>query len=173
MSVIHKNKSGFTLIEVVLVLAIGGLIFLLAFLAFQQVSGNRRDSERRAVVRQILADAETFASNSNGSYPCEDDAANWMCNASASWPAFRADFINSANYKNPLGEAYAFYHYNGSHTTAITDWWLANQDVVGRTIMSIRASCEDGRLVSRTTNPPGSYGVWMRLEKGSYCADNS
>lgn len=42
------NKKGFTLIEVVLVLAIGGLIFLLAFLAFQQVSRNRRDTQRRS-----------------------------------------------------------------------------------------------------------------------------
>lgn len=41
------NQKGFTLIEVILVLAIGGLIFLLAFLAFQQVQRNRRDTQRR------------------------------------------------------------------------------------------------------------------------------
>ncbi|MBP9738093.1 prepilin-type N-terminal cleavage/methylation domain-containing protein, partial [Candidatus Saccharibacteria bacterium] len=46
MNRIKNNKKGFTLIEVVLVLAIGGLIFLLAFIAFQQVSANRRDTQR-------------------------------------------------------------------------------------------------------------------------------
>jgi prepilin-type N-terminal cleavage/methylation domain-containing protein len=49
------NKKGFTLIEVVLVLAIGGLIFLLAFLAFQQVSRNRRDTQRRSDVARMSA----------------------------------------------------------------------------------------------------------------------
>jgi len=53
-----NNKKGFTLIEVVLVLAIGGLIFLLAFVAFQQVSRNRRDTQRRADAGRFLAEIQ-------------------------------------------------------------------------------------------------------------------
>lgn len=53
---LRKNQKGFTLIEVVLVLAIGGLIFLLAFLAFQQVSTNRRDTQRRSDANRALAE---------------------------------------------------------------------------------------------------------------------
>ena len=58
------NKRGFTLIEVVLVLAIGGLIFLLAFIAFQQVSANRRDTQRRADAGRIVAEIQTYLGDS-------------------------------------------------------------------------------------------------------------
>lgn len=57
------NKQGFTLIEVVLVLAIGGLIFLLAFIAFQQVSANRRDTQRRSDAGRIVAEVQNYMAN--------------------------------------------------------------------------------------------------------------
>lgn len=53
-----SDAKGFTLIEVVLVLAIGGLIFLLAFLAFQNASKNRRDTQRRADAGKVLAELD-------------------------------------------------------------------------------------------------------------------
>src|SRR5688572_16591515 len=65
----RSNKKGFTLIEVVLVLAIGGLIFLLAFLAFQQTSRNRRDTQRRSDVRKIVAEVENFSVDNTNLYP--------------------------------------------------------------------------------------------------------
>ncbi len=54
------NKKGFTLIEVVLVLAIGGLIFLLAFLAFRSASANRRDGQRRSDVSRMVAEVNNY-----------------------------------------------------------------------------------------------------------------
>ena len=41
------KKSGFTIIEVVLVLAIAGLIFLLVFLALPALQSNQRDTQRK------------------------------------------------------------------------------------------------------------------------------
>lgn len=67
---LRGSSKGFTLIEVVLVLAIGGLIFLLAFLAFSQVSQNRRDNQRRLDVRRLLGLIEESRSDSDGRYPC-------------------------------------------------------------------------------------------------------
>ena len=55
------SRGGFTLIEVVLVLAIGGLIFLLAFIAFQQVSTNRRDTQRRNDAGRVIAELQNAA----------------------------------------------------------------------------------------------------------------
>lgn len=57
------NKKGFTLIEVVLVLAIGGLIFLLAFLAFQNASKNRRDTQRRSDAGTVIAELSNAESD--------------------------------------------------------------------------------------------------------------
>ena len=62
---VKPRNHGFTLIEVVLVLAIGSLIFLLAFLAFRQVSANRRDTQRRSDVAKMMAQSHCFILNSN------------------------------------------------------------------------------------------------------------
>lgn len=65
-----KRSAGFTLIEVVLVLAIGGLIFLLAFIAFQQVSRNRRDTQRRSDMGRVIAELQNYYAD-NSKYPDE------------------------------------------------------------------------------------------------------
>lgn len=41
------NRSGFTIIEVVLVLAIAGLIFLMVFVALPALQRNQRDTQRK------------------------------------------------------------------------------------------------------------------------------
>lgn len=72
------NKKGFTLIEVVLVLAIGGLIFLLAFLAFQQVSRNRRDTQRRSDVARMAAIHAEVKANSPSAAPGTGCSSAWF-----------------------------------------------------------------------------------------------
>jgi prepilin-type N-terminal cleavage/methylation domain-containing protein len=67
-----SSSKGFTLIEVVLVLAIGGLIFLLAFIAFQQVSANRRDTQRRADAGRFIAEVQNARGDRNGAAPFTD-----------------------------------------------------------------------------------------------------
>ena len=43
----QKTKKGFTIIEVVLVLAIAGLIFLMVFLALPNLQRSQKDTQRR------------------------------------------------------------------------------------------------------------------------------
>ena len=43
----NRTKKGFTIIEVVLVLAIAGLIFLMVFIALPQLQRAQRDTQRR------------------------------------------------------------------------------------------------------------------------------
>ena len=42
-----KHRKGFTIIEVVLVLAIAGLIFLMIFIAFPALQRGQRNTQRR------------------------------------------------------------------------------------------------------------------------------
>ena len=63
-----KNKSGFTIIEVVLVLAIAGLIFLAVFIALPALQRNRRDTQRRQDMAR-LQDALTRYKANNRKYP--------------------------------------------------------------------------------------------------------
>lgn len=43
----RNSKKGFTIIEVVLVLAIGGLIFLMVFIALPALQRSQRDTQRK------------------------------------------------------------------------------------------------------------------------------
>jgi type II secretory pathway pseudopilin PulG len=69
----HKI-GGFTIIEVVLVLAIAGLIFLLVFLAFPALQRSNQDTQRRNDVGRLVAQVANFQSNNNGALPA---TANW------------------------------------------------------------------------------------------------
>ena len=60
-----KSKKGFTIIEVVLVLAIAGLIFLMVFVALPALQRNQRDTQRRDDYG-MLSSAITNYSASNG-----------------------------------------------------------------------------------------------------------
>ena len=58
-----RKQQGFTLIEVVLVLAIGALIILLALLAFGGASRARRDTARTDAAGVFASALEQYASN--------------------------------------------------------------------------------------------------------------
>ncbi len=63
------NKKGFTLIEIVIVLAIAALILVAIFIAVRGAQQSRRDAQRRddaAVIGSLL---EESAGNRRGNYP--------------------------------------------------------------------------------------------------------
>jgi prepilin-type N-terminal cleavage/methylation domain-containing protein len=62
-------RKGFTLIEVVLVLAIAGLILVIVFLAVAGAQLSRRDSQRNNDLSRIASQLEAFSGNNNGNYP--------------------------------------------------------------------------------------------------------
>lgn len=64
-----RNSKGFTLIEIVLVLAIAGLIFVIVFLAVQGAQRGRRDTERKSAAGRLLAAATQVSSNLRGDLP--------------------------------------------------------------------------------------------------------
>ena len=61
----HK-KSGFTIIEVVLVLAIAGLIFLMVFIALPALQRNQRDTSRKNDVALVSSAIKSWRSNNRG-----------------------------------------------------------------------------------------------------------
>ena len=67
----QKRQDGFTIIEVVIVLAIAGLIFLVVFLAVPQLQASRRDTQRRSDAGRLGAAIEQVAANSQGDYPAD------------------------------------------------------------------------------------------------------
>ncbi|MDR3297792.1 MAG: type II secretion system GspH family protein [Candidatus Nomurabacteria bacterium] len=64
-----RNKKGFTIIEVVLVLAIAGLIFLMVFIALPALQSSQRNTQRGNDLDRFLTAATDFASNNSGRLP--------------------------------------------------------------------------------------------------------
>jgi prepilin-type N-terminal cleavage/methylation domain-containing protein len=66
-----KNKKGFTIIEVVLVLAIAGLIFLMVFIALPALQRSQRNTRRRQDMSRILSSFTDYAANNGGKVPSD------------------------------------------------------------------------------------------------------
>ena len=74
MNLINKNnKKGFTIIEVVLVLAIAGLIFLMVFLALPALQRSQRDTQRKNDASRLRAAVTDYTSNNRGALPWSGD----------------------------------------------------------------------------------------------------
>ena len=64
-----KQSGGFTIIEVMIVLAVAGLIMLIVFLAVPALQRNSRNTQIRSDAANVLAGVNEFITNNNGSLP--------------------------------------------------------------------------------------------------------
>ena len=64
-----SQKPAFTIIEVVLVLAIAGLIFLMVFIALPALQRNQRDTQKKNDIGRVLTALQSYQSNNRGSIP--------------------------------------------------------------------------------------------------------
>jgi prepilin-type N-terminal cleavage/methylation domain-containing protein len=64
-----KAKKGFTIIEVVLVLAIAGLIFLMVFVALPALQRSQRDTQRRDDMARFISQLAQYQANNGGDLP--------------------------------------------------------------------------------------------------------
>lgn len=63
------NKKGFTIIEVVLVLAIAGLIFLMVFIALPALQRSQRNTQREDDIARFLTAVNDYQTNNSGQTP--------------------------------------------------------------------------------------------------------
>lgn len=69
-----KQQKGFTIIEVILVLAIAALIFLMVFIALPALQRGQRDTARKQDVGDVAAAVTNYTSNNQGKFPTSGDA---------------------------------------------------------------------------------------------------
>jgi prepilin-type N-terminal cleavage/methylation domain-containing protein len=81
MKKLQNNKSGFTIIEVLIVLAIAGLIMLIVFLAVPALQRNSRNTQYRNDAASLLAAATEWSNNNNGSVPATGNSSAVQANA--------------------------------------------------------------------------------------------
>lgn len=118
------KKKGFTLIEVVIVLAIAALILIIVFLAVTGAQRSRRDEQRRNDLARVISQLENWASNNNGNLPLQaDSAAGWdVNNAGAAYVGpFGTQYIANQNINDPAtGSTYKVVMGSGNACTAGT-----------------------------------------------------
>ena len=94
-----QNKTkGFTIIEVVLVLAIAGLIFLMVFLALPALQRNQRDQQRSQDLGRLISAVQSYKSNNQGKRPLD-----------LGGPTGSSNIIGSTyleNFRTPAGDDY-------------------------------------------------------------------
>lgn len=98
-----EQKNGFTIVEVSLVLAIAGLIFLMIFVALPALQKSQRDARRRDDVGKLLTALQKYQTNNRGALPSGNGVA--PSSDLKDWTSFYESFLGS-DFKDPSGQAY-------------------------------------------------------------------
>lgn len=156
-----NSKEGFTIIEVVLVLAIAGLIFLMVFVALPALQRSQRDTQRRDDLARLATAITQYQTNNNGKVPMA------MGSATPTSANFINDYLGGAEaFKDPNGEAYTINFGTASSSN------LKNPTAFSQNIYVYnKAKCNGESMeVSTKTN---DYAIVYKLEgSGRYCQDN-
>ena len=67
----NRKEQGFTIIEVLIVLAIAGLILLVVFLAVPALQRNARNTSRKEDIASIMGGISEYVNNNNGNLPAQ------------------------------------------------------------------------------------------------------
>lgn len=103
-----QNQKGFTIIEVVLVLAIAGLIFLMVFIALPALQRSQRDGQRRSDVSSFVSQLTSYSTNNRGSLPTTANIGSFMTSYMKTPNEFKdpktgSSYVYTANNPN-IGE---------------------------------------------------------------------
>lgn len=154
------KRTGFTIIEVVLVLAIAGLIFLMVFIALPALQRNQRDTQRRSDVARVNTQINNYQTNSRGNIPSETyftDANGFVkkyLGGSAS--------VAGSEYVDPSsGDGYKF-------TTGNTE------PGEGEINYQVHMLCGDDGAATNANASTRNYVLRIHLEgqTSAYCVDN-
>ncbi len=175
-----KNKKGFTIIEVVLVLAIAGLIFLMVFIALPALQRSQRNTQRENDISRFLTAANDFQTNNSGRTPWSkdptktdtkfvqryidqtcttSDGKNYSCSES------------SDQFRDPDGSTYIFTA-KGKLTGTNDNANSSETDVTHIIYVYSNAGCGDENQVLKGTGDR-QYALVYTLEGGAVtCNDN-
>lgn len=172
------DPGGFTIIEVVLVLAIAGLIFLMVFIALPALQRSQRDTQRRDDMARLATAINNYQTNNNGKVPGAgtspaSDAGN-MPTGDNDAVKLVTTYLNSVNAGNnnefldPDGWAYGVEIIDlGSGVGAVVK--PVPFDHVVR--VYTQAECK-GENAEKTSNRR-DYAIVYKMEgSGTYCKDS-
>lgn len=171
-----NSKKGFTIIEVVLVLAIAGLIFLMVFVAYPALRRNQSDTARRNDLSRFISQLAQYKSNNRKTPQNLTDIVNFVNGyldgdvkaASDNTKTEDAKTKSISGFQDPDGEPYmviAPEEYSSQNPMAtLTD--------VNHVIYYYKkARCEGENL--KTSPGKNDIAIVYRMENGIYCQSNA
>lgn len=103
MNIRKKEEKGFTIIEVVLVLAIAGLIFMMVFIALPALQRSQRDTQRKNDLSRLNTAVASYQSNNRGNLPTNTGTPT------QSWASFLTRYVSTNagdEFSDPTGANY-------------------------------------------------------------------
>ena len=153
-----KSKKGFTIIEVVLVLAIAGLIFLMVFVALPNMQKSQRDTQRRSDYAALASAVIQYSANNGGKVPASGTSA------------LGATSLNS-NGTDPSGYSYSVSIEEMTKDTKIGAPIINNDGFTSVKIIT-NADCGNGDVPTYTASNK-AFVIYGALESGTYCSASS
>jgi prepilin-type N-terminal cleavage/methylation domain-containing protein len=156
-----KDKKGFTIIEVVLVLAIAGLIFMMVFIALPALQRNQRDTQRKNDLSRLETALTQYTSNNRGSLP-------------TNWTTFENQYllVDKDTFGDPLGKTDAqtsdSYVLTATDGSDLTGKFADNQNIIYYTE---GYSCDDGGSVTKASSRKVAFRMY--LEGGGVACRNN
>ena len=132
-----NSKKGFTIIEVVLVLAIAGLIFLMVFIALPALQRSQRNTRRRQDMARIMSAVTDYQANHNGNLPLTPSTTT-----SAGGTFQSAD----------LDTDFPIRYIEENLSDEVSD--SGNVGIIGRKIYTFK--CQEGKTCDHFSDPDGS-----------------
>lgn len=176
-----KSKKGFTIIEVVLVLAIAGLIFLMVFIAYPALRRSQSDTQRREDMSKALSQLTSYIAN-NRKPPMGDSGSTKYTNF------FNNYLLNqSEGFADPDGNNYAAQYCGECKGADETDGCFGGKDDNGNTEGCTKPSALDhnvyyfyhAKCATDADFPKKATGdkevalVYYLEGGGMYCGSNS
>ena len=160
----NTNNKGFTIIEVVLVLAIAGLIFLMVFIALPALQRNQRDTQRKNDMSRLKTAIDNYKANNRGQIPTE------LNNDSQPFSSFSfgVNYLKAdqGEFNDPDGEPYLV-RYLSSRPVGFV---LGVEDSSHFVFITSGKKC-NGEVLADGSGPT-NYAIQMALEGGGcYCID--
>lgn len=192
-----KKRKGFTIIEVVLVLAIGGLVFLMVFVALPAFQRSQRNTQRRNDLDRVLAAFTEYQKHNSGRLPDGDEGGERLISryidSEAEYGESYAYSLTtpiscSDAFMDPDGECYNLYicpwgnwvdkRLRGAYCNTQHDLEAAasgNSYMPNHTILvyyKTRCGKEEGE--SEYVDKSNRFAIYYILEGGQiHCIDNS
>ncbi|NCU38270.1 prepilin-type N-terminal cleavage/methylation domain-containing protein [Candidatus Saccharibacteria bacterium] len=158
-----KNRSGFTVVELIAVIFVIGILMAVTFVSFNGAQGRSRDARRSTDIANIVKALELYYED-NRAYPDPNATAstinsNWYSSGDTSWDTFETQMVNAIDKLpidpinssgNPLNSGnYGYAYFTGSFCGQVSGQWYL---LVYRFETATKERTQDGAC---TVNPLG------------------